>query len=39
MDEEFQEGCSKGLGIQCVDGVERVFFIRIITYSADYPEK
>ncbi len=39
MDEEFVEGCTKGLVIRCVDGIERLFFIRIVTYSADYPEK
>ena len=39
MDEEFVEGCTKGLVIKCVDSIERVFFVRIITYSADYPEK
>jgi hypothetical protein len=39
MDEEFVEGCTQGLVIKCADSVERVFFTRIITYSADYPEK
>ena len=28
-----------GIVIQCSDGVERRFFPRFVTYSADYPEK
>ena len=39
LDDEFIESYTNGLAIRCSDGVERVFFIRIITYSADYPEK
>ena len=39
MDEEFVEASTKGLAIKCVDGIERRFVVRIITYSADYPEK
>ena len=39
MDEEFVEGCTNGLTVQCSDGIERVFYLRIVTYSADYPEK
>ncbi|KAH9039665.1 hypothetical protein EDB85DRAFT_2141171 [Lactarius pseudohatsudake] len=39
LDDDFIEGSTNGLVIRCSDGVERVFFIRIITYSADYPEK
>ena len=39
LDEEFIEGSTNGLAIRCLDGIERVFFLRIITYSADYPEK
>lgn len=39
MDEEFVEGYTQGLRIRCTDGIERVFFLRLITYSADYPEK
>lgn len=39
MDEEFVEACTEGIAIKCVDGIERQFFVRIITYSADYPEK
>ena len=39
LDEEFVNGLENGLAIGCSDGTERVFFLRIITYSADYPEK
>ena len=39
LDEEFVNGLEHGLAIRCSDGTERVFFLRIITYSADYPEK
>ncbi|KAH9172689.1 hypothetical protein EDB89DRAFT_1832399, partial [Lactarius sanguifluus] len=39
MDEGFTEGYTKGLVICCTDGTERSFFPRIITYTADYPEK
>jgi hypothetical protein len=39
MDEDFVKGCKEGLTIQCSDGLERVFYLRIMTYSADYPEK
>ncbi len=39
MDEEFILGCTQGLRIWCTDGIERVFFLRLITYSADYPKK
>ena len=39
MDEDFIKGCTDGLTIQCFDNIERVFYIRIMTYSADYPEK
>ena len=39
MDAAFVEGCKSGMIIRCSDGIERVFFLRIMTYSADYPEK
>ena len=39
MDAAFVEGCTDGMTIRCSDGIERVFFLRIMTYSADYPEK
>ena len=39
MDAAFVEGCKNGMTIRCSDGIERVFFLRVMTYSADYPEK
>ncbi|KAH9177190.1 hypothetical protein EDB89DRAFT_1844940 [Lactarius sanguifluus] len=39
MDDAFVEGCTRGLRVRCTDDIERVFFFRLITYSADYPEK
>ena len=39
MDAAFVEACTDGMTILCSDGTERVFFLRIMTYSADYPEK
>lgn len=39
LDEEFVDAYTNGLVIRCTDGIERVFFLRIISYSADYPEK
>jgi hypothetical protein len=39
LDKEFIEGSTNRLAIQCSDGIEQVFFLCIITYSADYPEK
>lgn len=39
LDGEFVEGSVHGIVIRCSDDTERVFFPRIITYSADYPEK
>ncbi len=39
MDERFVDGCKNGIIIHCSDGIERVFYIRMMTYSADYPEK
>jgi hypothetical protein len=39
LDEEFIEAYIHGIVIKCADGIERRFYIRIFTYSADYPEK
>src|ERR1700761_7617792 len=39
MDEDFIKGCTDGLTIQCFDNIEQVFYLRIMTYSADYPEE
>jgi len=39
LDDEFLEASTHGIVITCYDGVERRFYPRIFTYSADYPEK
>jgi metal-dependent HD superfamily phosphatase/phosphodiesterase len=39
MDEEFMKGYTEGLKIQCADGIDRMFFLRLLTYSANYPKK
>jgi hypothetical protein len=39
LDDEFIEGYRLGWVVKCEDGVVRRLFPRILTYSADYPEK
>ncbi|KAH6890807.1 hypothetical protein BKA70DRAFT_1441710 [Coprinopsis sp. MPI-PUGE-AT-0042] len=39
LDDDLLEAMEKGIVIMCPDGIERRFFPRIFTYSADYPEK
>ncbi|KAI0349313.1 hypothetical protein OH77DRAFT_1507530 [Trametes cingulata] len=39
LDEEFMEAYRNGILVVCGDGVTRRIFPRIMTYSADYPEK
>ena len=39
MDNEFMHVYIHGLVFCLVDGILRVFFPRVLTYSADYPEK
>lgn len=39
LDEEFLEAYKHGIVILCPDGVERRFYPRFFSYSADYPEK
>ncbi|KAJ7053136.1 hypothetical protein C8F01DRAFT_1375308 [Mycena amicta] len=39
LDDEFLEAWEHGIVIKCEDGIERRFFPRLFTYSADYPEK
>ncbi|KAJ7290637.1 hypothetical protein C8J57DRAFT_1611754 [Mycena rebaudengoi] len=36
---EFIEACKHGIVINCPDGIQRRFYFRVFTYSADYPEK
>jgi hypothetical protein len=38
-DKELQRAIKNGFVQACPDKVERRFYIRIFTYSADYPEK
>jgi hypothetical protein len=39
LDDEFLEAYMHGIVIKCCDGISRRFYPRILTYSADYPEK
>ncbi len=39
LDADFQHAYEHGMVIKCPDGIERRFYPRIFTYSADYPEK
>ena len=39
LDDELLDAIKNGIVIMCQDGIERRFYIRIFTYSADYPEK
>lgn len=39
LDDEFVDAYENGIVRTCADGVTRKIFIRITTYSADYPEK
>lgn len=39
LDAEFIHAYKNGVVVTCNDGVERRIFPRILTYSADYPEK
>ncbi|KZP06410.1 hypothetical protein FIBSPDRAFT_764436 [Athelia psychrophila] len=39
LDDDFIEAYKHGIVIMCFDGIHRRFYPRILTYSADYPEK
>ncbi|KAG6904676.1 hypothetical protein DXG01_008155, partial [Tephrocybe rancida] len=39
LDDEFLDAYEHGIVIKCLDGLLRRFYPRILTYSADYPEK
>jgi hypothetical protein len=39
LDDELLSAMKHGIVVKCCDGVERRFYPRIFTYSADYPEK
>jgi hypothetical protein len=39
LDEEFITACQDGILVTCSDGVLRRIFLRLMSYSADYPER
>ena len=39
IDDEFVHAWEHGTVVSCGDGILRRFYLRIFTYSADYPEK
>lgn len=39
LDDEFMDVYTHGIVLLCPDGKTRRFYLRIFTYSADYPEK
>lgn len=39
LDDEFLSAHINGLDITCADKVRRREFLRVLTYSADYPER
>ena len=39
LDDEFLEAWKHGIVLLCPDGISQRFYLRIFTYSADYPEK
>lgn len=39
LDTDFMEAYEHGIVLECGDGVLRRLFPRLLTYSADYPEK
>lgn len=39
LDDEFIHAYKHGIVIECADGIQRRFYPRLFTYSADYPEK
>lgn len=39
LDDDFIQAYEHGIPLMCNDGIMRRLFPRILTYSADYPEK
>ena len=39
MDDEFMHAYIHGILFQVIDRILRIFYLRFLTYSADYPEK
>jgi hypothetical protein len=38
LDDEFIQAYQHGMVLKCADGIFRRIYLRIFTYSADYPE-
>ena len=39
LDENFMKAYKEGVVVRCGDGILRRLFLRLVVYSADYPEK
>ncbi|TEB22658.1 hypothetical protein FA13DRAFT_1640925 [Coprinellus micaceus] len=39
LDDDFVHAYEHGLAVKCPDNVKRRFYLRILTYAADYPER
>jgi hypothetical protein len=39
LDDDFVAAYEHGFVEECLDGIHRRFYLRVFTYSADYPEK
>ncbi|KIJ43684.1 hypothetical protein M422DRAFT_252926 [Sphaerobolus stellatus SS14] len=39
LDEDFRKAYKEGVVVRCADGIMRRVYLRLFTYSADYPEK
>jgi len=39
LNSKFMEAYKDGVIVTCYDGVQRCLFVRLLTYSGDYPEK
>jgi hypothetical protein len=39
LNSKFMEAYTDGVVVTCYDGIQRRLFLRLLTYSGDYPEK
>ncbi|KIJ51617.1 hypothetical protein M422DRAFT_157549, partial [Sphaerobolus stellatus SS14] len=39
LDEDFRKAYKEGIIVKCADGITQCIYLRLFTYSADYPEK
>ncbi|KAF8505065.1 hypothetical protein JB92DRAFT_2737762, partial [Gautieria morchelliformis] len=39
LDDDFIEAYKHGIVVMCADGIQRRIYLRLMTYSVDYPEK